>query len=183
LHYIIHSYDQPPLATRALAAANKYLNVSVLVPHALHMPSHIYSDLGMWIDMIHANILSMNSAFKFNSFPTGDWFHASYFLQFGMLQLAMDCDASNLMTIIQTLVTSDNTAALEAAVRIPTHYYIETRNFEDGSKFNLENFYRKTTANLWDKNPWTLITAEFVVTVSRAILDFPLSEISKARYF
>lgn len=181
LHYIIHSYDQPSLATRALSAANKYLNTSVLVPHALHMPSHIYSDLGMWDDMINANILSMNSAYKFSPKPSGDWYHASYFLQFGMLQLAMDCNAKNLVTTMQTLSTTFGDEALEAAVRIPTHYYIETRNFEEGAEFNLEKFYR-SQPNLWEKNPWTKITAEFVVTVSRAILNYPLEDIAASRY-
>ena len=71
LHYVIHSYDQPPFASRALESANRYLNISVEVPHALHMPSHIYGDLGLWEDMINANILSLNLAFSKASEPTG----------------------------------------------------------------------------------------------------------------
>ena len=52
LHYVIHAYDQPAFATRALRSARTYLNVSVLVPHALHMPSHIFSDLGLWNEAV-----------------------------------------------------------------------------------------------------------------------------------
>ena len=93
LHYVIHSYDQPSLASRALSAANVYLNSSVSVPHAIHMPSHIFCDLGMWEDSILSNILSMNTAVESTGNLGGDWYHGAYFLQFSMLQLAMDCDA------------------------------------------------------------------------------------------
>jgi hypothetical protein len=48
LHYLIHSYDFPPLADRGLAAAQRFGEVAPSAPHALHMPSHIYSMLGMW---------------------------------------------------------------------------------------------------------------------------------------
>src|SRR6516165_3176040 len=48
LHYLIHTYDYPPLAQRALDAANKYAEVAPASQHAQHMPSHTYSMLGMW---------------------------------------------------------------------------------------------------------------------------------------
>lgn len=73
LHYSIHSYDQPALAARALPAAHAYLNSSTAVPHAIHMPSHIYCDLGLWRDAMDANIVSMDTAFARDNSYTGDW--------------------------------------------------------------------------------------------------------------
>ena len=55
-HYIIHTYDVPPLADRALAAARRYAEIAPEAPHALHMPSHTFTRLGYWQDSIDANI-------------------------------------------------------------------------------------------------------------------------------
>lgn len=54
-HYIIHSYDEPLLAERALAAATHYATIAPDAPHALHMPSHIFLQLGMWPAVIANN--------------------------------------------------------------------------------------------------------------------------------
>ena len=54
-HYLIHSYDYPALAQRGLAAARSYSSIAPWVPHALHMPSHIFTRLGMWEESIAAN--------------------------------------------------------------------------------------------------------------------------------
>ena len=55
LHYLIHSYDFPSLAARGLPAAERYADVAPSAPHALHMPSHVYSMLGMWQESIRSN--------------------------------------------------------------------------------------------------------------------------------
>jgi hypothetical protein len=55
LHYLIHTYDYPPLAQRALDAANKYAEVAPAAPHAQHMPSHTYSMLGLWTQSVASN--------------------------------------------------------------------------------------------------------------------------------
>ena len=57
-HYIIHSYDVPPLADRALAAARRYAKIAPSAPHALHMPSHTFTRLGYWQESIDTNIAS-----------------------------------------------------------------------------------------------------------------------------
>ena len=62
LHYLIHSYDYPPLAQRGLAAANKYAQIAPGAPHALHMPSHSYSMLGLWAESVESNTKSRASA-------------------------------------------------------------------------------------------------------------------------
>ena len=62
LHLAIHAYDQPALASRALGLARRYAEVAGSVPHPIHMPSHIYSNLGLWSDVVAANVKSMNAA-------------------------------------------------------------------------------------------------------------------------
>jgi len=181
LHYVIHSYDQPAPAYRALAAAYHYLNASVSVPHAIHMPSHIFGNLGLWSDMVEANVLSLDTAYATAGQPTGDWYHGSYFMQFGMLQLAMDCDASALVDSMRGLAATDADGFnAEAAVRIPLMYLVETRQWEQAAEFNLSTFY-VVDPRLWRDNVWTEINSNMVVTVARALLDYPGEDISRAR--
>jgi hypothetical protein len=62
LHYLIHSYDYPPLARRALAAANKYAAIAPAAQHAQHMPAHTYSMLGLWAKSVESNTKSREAA-------------------------------------------------------------------------------------------------------------------------
>jgi tetratricopeptide (TPR) repeat protein len=62
VHYIIHTYDAPELAAMALPAAKKYASIAPASPHALHMPSHIFTRLGLWDECINSNLASINSA-------------------------------------------------------------------------------------------------------------------------
>src|SRR5881394_3545795 len=62
VHYLIHSYDYPALATRGLPAAQSYAAIAPWVPHALHMPSHIFTRLGMWDESIAANRASAEAS-------------------------------------------------------------------------------------------------------------------------
>ena len=61
-HYLIHSYDFAPIAKRGIPAANKYAKIAPSAPHAQHMPSHIYSMVGMWDESIASNIASIKVA-------------------------------------------------------------------------------------------------------------------------
>ena len=56
VHYLIHSYDYAPIAARGLPAARRYATLATSAPHALHMPSHIFSTLGMWREAIESNL-------------------------------------------------------------------------------------------------------------------------------
>src|SRR5262249_51156138 len=56
VHYLIHSYDYAPIASKGLPAARRYAALAPSAPHALHMPSHIFSTLGMWQDAIRSNL-------------------------------------------------------------------------------------------------------------------------------
>jgi tetratricopeptide (TPR) repeat protein len=90
-HYIIHAYDYPPLAQRALDAARRYAKIAPDSPHALHMPSHIFTRLGLWQESIDSNLVSVASAQKNNA--PGNELHAKDYLIYAYLQGAQDREA------------------------------------------------------------------------------------------
>jgi hypothetical protein len=90
-HYIIHAYDYPPLAPRALDAARRYAKIAPDSPHALHMPSHIFTRLGLWQESIESNLISEASAQKNNA--PGNELHAKDYLIYAYLQGAQDGEA------------------------------------------------------------------------------------------
>jgi len=90
-HYIIHAYDYPPLAPRALDAARRYAKIAPDSPHALHMPSHIFTRLGLWQESIDSNLASAASAQKNNA--PGNELHAKDYLIYAYLQGAQDREA------------------------------------------------------------------------------------------
>jgi hypothetical protein len=90
-HYIIHAYDYPPLAERALDAARRYTKIAPDSPHALHMPSHIFTRLGLWQESIDSNLASATSAQKNNA--PGNELHAKDYLIYAYLQGAQDREA------------------------------------------------------------------------------------------
>jgi tetratricopeptide (TPR) repeat protein len=96
-HFIIHAYDFPALADKGIAAANRYAGIAPAVPHARHMPSHIYSMVGMWEESIASNVSSMEIQ--------PDYYHAADFAVYAHLQLAQDSKAKAM--IDQSLATAD----------------------------------------------------------------------------
>ena len=94
-HYMIHGYDYPPLAPQGLPAARRYAQFAPSVPHALHMPSHIYVLLGMWPDTVKSNIAAA-AAEKSRGNPD-DHMHALDYLVYGYLQQAQDAEAKKVV--------------------------------------------------------------------------------------
>ena len=107
LHYLIHSYDFPALADRGLAAARKYGDVAPAAPHALHMPSHVYSMLGMWPDSIKANQAALSVA--------NGYAHALDFMVYAYLQMAQDIDAKRGVDRNLALLKSQGASGAAAA--------------------------------------------------------------------
>ena len=187
LHYIIHAYDQPALAYKAKDAAYAFADIADGVPHQIHMPSHIYSDLGIWSDSVTANINSLNAAYSENEDKrTGDWWHGSYFLQYAMLQLAMDCDANAFQNTYKEFAPPNGanvdpmfSVKGEDTARIPCHFLIETRDWETAANFSLTEFYSTTgnSTEIWENQPYTLIYSNFVQTVGRSILNQSVNDI------
>ena len=97
-HYIIHAYDYPPLADRALAAARRYARIAPDSPHALHMPSHIFTRLGLWDESIKSNLASAASAERNNA--PGNELHAKDYLIYAYLQEGRDAEARNALKAV-----------------------------------------------------------------------------------
>src|SRR5262250_4012061 len=101
-HYLIHSYDFPPIAARGVPAANKYAKIAPSAPHALHMPSHIYSMVGMWEESIVANQRTIVSSNDYAARNNLDGIYAALphswdFMEYAYLQLGQDAKARALV--------------------------------------------------------------------------------------
>src|SRR5205823_796455 len=101
-HYLIHSYDFPPIARRGVAAANKYARIAPSAPHAQHMPSHIYSMVGMWQESIASNLRAVAVAKDYVAKSNLDGTlagvpHSYDFMQYAHLQLGQDAKAKALI--------------------------------------------------------------------------------------
>jgi Tfp pilus assembly protein PilF len=90
-HYLIHLYDYPPIAARGLDAAKRYAEIAPAAPHALHMPSHIFTRVGHWKESITTNSASARAA-KAGNEPH-DQLHAMDYMVYAHLQLAQDTEA------------------------------------------------------------------------------------------
>jgi tetratricopeptide (TPR) repeat protein len=93
-HYLIHAYDNPVLATQGVAAARAYSKVAPDLPHALHMPSHIFTRLGRWEDSIASNVASAAAARRHGD--QGEEFHALDYLVYAYLQLGRNDEAEKI---------------------------------------------------------------------------------------
>src|SRR5690606_14457913 len=134
-HYIIHAYDAPPLAPRALEAARRYASLAPAIPHALHMPSHTFSRVGSWKESIETNRRSAEAARK--SSGVGEELHALDYQTYAYLQIAQDKAAKAVVDHAATLVEAAQTAGPEqrgatssgagsfAAAAIPARYALE----------------------------------------------------------
>ena len=90
-HYLIHSYDAPPIAAKGLVAARRYASIAPDAPHALHMPSHIFTRVGAWEESASTNRRSMEVARKGNE--PDEAYHAVDYMVYAFLQLSRDEDA------------------------------------------------------------------------------------------
>jgi hypothetical protein len=92
-HFLIHSYDFPPLAQKGLAAARRYAAIAPSAAHALHMPSHIFTRVGAWEDSAATNVRSEQTA---RADKSGDEIlHAVDYQVYAYLQMARDADAKS----------------------------------------------------------------------------------------
>ena len=123
-HYLIHAYDYPPLAEKGLSAARRYAGIAPAAPHARHMPSHIYSMLGLWEDSIASNASSLEIQ--------PDYYHATDFTVYAHLQLAQDAKAKALVDAIVALPKRDygNIGNYTAVAVIPARYMIERADWK-----------------------------------------------------
>ena len=100
-HYIIHSYDAPPLAARALAAATRYSQIAPEISHALHMPSHTFTREGLWERSIAANVAAASAARREGS--TAEELHSGDYRTYAYLQMGRDAAARQIVDSLPAL--------------------------------------------------------------------------------
>ena len=142
-HYIIHAYDVPPLAARAIGAAQRYSEIAPSTPHALHMPSHTFTRVGDWQASIDANIAAAASARSAGQTP--EELHATDYMVYAYLQTAQDNAAKHLVeSAAQSFARFDpaspNTGAASPATAyfaraaIPARYCLERQSLVRGGQ-------------------------------------------------
>ena len=156
-HYIIHNYDSPELADMALSTARKYATIAPSSAHAQHMPSHIFTRLGLWNESIKSNINSADSAVCYAKSvnPEANWvseIHALDYLVYAYLQLGDNVKAQSEMNKIQEIkevFPADHFASAYALIAVPSRLAIENKNWQLATQLKLP----KTKLD-WDKAHW-----------------------------
>ena len=132
-HYIIHSYDYPALADRALEAARRYAKIAPDSPHARHMPSHTFTRVGYWQESIDANVASGIVARRDG--VVGEELHAMDYRTYAYLQTGQDAQARAMIDALPEVTgrfnpngvasAAPNSAAFFAVAAIPARYALE----------------------------------------------------------
>src|SRR5947209_2619628 len=144
-HYLIHSYDVPPLAQRALPYARKYANLAPDAPHALHMPAHTFTRVGSWQESIDTNIRSHDVAMSRHD--VGEELHAWDYEMYAYLQTAQDREAKKILDGVAAIVAqpasgggmpvmpgmTGNPAGGWAAAAIPARWAAERGQWADAA--------------------------------------------------
>jgi tetratricopeptide (TPR) repeat protein len=179
VHYLIHSDDSPQFATAGLDAAICYSKIAPEVPHALHMPSHIFTRLGMWQQSIESNLAAHTAALGYVNESLGpgsydsETVHTMDYLEYAYLQTGQDGRAK---AVVDELVgfrksAGANLAAAYAVAAIPVRYALERHDWpaaaalsEPAIGFALERF------------PW----AEAMIAYARALGDARIGNVAGA---
>jgi tetratricopeptide (TPR) repeat protein len=140
-HYLIHSFDFPPLADRGIPAANKYAQVAPAAPHAQHMPSHIYSMVGMWSESVASNLRSNEVAADYAKKANLDGTmsgvpHAYDFMAYAHLQLGQDTKARALIDESAAVkkVIGTRLAGATAQAAVPARYVLERQDWRGAAR-------------------------------------------------
>lgn len=145
-HYLIHSYDYPPIADKGLSAAKAYAAIAPDAPHALHMPSHIFTRVGYWKESIAANRESARVANE----KVFDGHHASDYMVYAHLQSAQDAAARQAMAASRSRPAVDNLGAAYAYAAMPARLLLEAGDWAGAATPQLDpNKY----AYPWQKYP------------------------------
>lgn len=137
-HYLIHAADNPNLAELGLPAARRYAQIAPAVPHALHMPSHIFARLGLWQEDIQSNLASLAAARQPSAMHIGaeNQVHAMEFLEYAYLQVGLNDKAEEMIGELQRVHKEDLNPGLEDYLdwhhaQFPARYVLETRNWKE----------------------------------------------------
>ena len=145
-HYLIHSYDYPPIANKGLEAAKRYADIAPDAPHALHMPSHIFTRVGHWQDSIKANRASAKAAGD----ATFDAHHAYDYMVYAHLQLGQDKAAREAMSQSRSMKLIEHFGAAFAYAAMPARIALERANWKEAANLPL---HPKADAYPWSRYP------------------------------
>jgi len=178
-HYIIHSVDYPSLAELGLQAARAYARIAPDSPHALHMPSHVFTRLGLWDDSIASNIASTKSAMAQAQRLHGgggsfDQLHAMDYLVYAYLQQAKDTSARKVLAEIQDMTRLDENqfAAAYAFAASPARLALERHDWRAAAALEIKPAWF----------PWNRFrNVEALVHYARAIGSARAGDVAAAR--
>ncbi len=163
LHYLIHSYDYPSLAHLALDSALIYADAAPDSAHAQHMPSHIFTRLGLWDRSLSSNHDSTQSAIEYTArahLPGhyDEGLHSIDYLMYAMLQTARDDEARDLLDQLADITKTDteNFKVAYTYAASPARYVLERREWEEAAELELirQNFE-------WSEFPWAVSIHHF----------------------
>ena len=147
VHYLIHCYDYPALAERGLAAAKSYGAIAPWVPHALHMPSHIYTRLGMWNESVDSNLAAAEASRAYSTIRHRDaieaeQLHALDYLVYSYLQQAQDASAKKIVEFVATVRKTNPELEFSAAYALasmPARYALERNDWASAATLEIPN--------------------------------------------
>jgi hypothetical protein len=140
LHYLIHTYDYPPLAQRALDAANRYAEVAPAAQHAQHMPSHTYSMLGMWSESVSSNrksraVAQEQAARLFPGTTSAGEPHYLDFMEYALLQMGQEAIAKQLRDDSNTIkkLRFEAASVYIALAAVPARFALERQAWHEAA--------------------------------------------------
>src|SRR5256885_2258034 len=169
-HYLIHSYDYPALAERGLAAARSYGSIAPWVPHALHMPSHIFTRLGMWEESIAANRSSADAsrayaAKRHREATEAEELHALDYMAYSYLQEGQDAKAKEIVDFTATVRKTNPELEFSGAyalAAIPSRYALERNAWSDAAALRVPELPH------WSSFPFMEALIEYAHALGRA---------------
>ena len=169
-HYIIHSYDNPALASRGITAAQRYTKIAPSVPHVQHMPSHIFTRIGLWQESIQSNLgaVAASKAYAAKAHPEAAYYehlHALDYLAYAYLQGAQDREAKNVLDELRAIkkVQPEAFQAAYAFAAIPARYALERRRWSEAAVLTVT-----PTTFPWSRFPWSEAVTHFARAMGSA---------------
>ena len=170
VHYLIHSYDVPAMAPDGLAAARRYAAIAPAVPHAQHMPSHIFTRLGLWQESIESNLAGHRAAKSYAEKTYGpggydqETVHTLDYLAYGYLQTAQDGAAKAVVDEIASLKSGapPNLPIAYAMAAIPARYALERRDWSAAAVLSPKADFP------WERFPWAAAMTSFARALGAA---------------
>ncbi|MEP7028026.1 MAG: hypothetical protein ABI960_05475 [Candidatus Eisenbacteria bacterium] len=162
-HYLIHSLDYPPLAELALPAARAYSKIAPSSPHAQHMPSHIFTRLGLWDESIRSNLASDEAARRLmaRTHPGAthfDGLHAMDYLAYAYLQLGQEDRAREVVERVASVTNVDQEtfSAAYAFAAVPARFALERHDWASASRLEAAPAWFP-----WARFPWAEALTQF----------------------